>query len=291
MTVTHPAGESLTSEQLEFFETEGYLVVRGLIGRDEAQQWREYFMGLHAAGEVPGYFSPKKAEDAGGDQLRMYPRMLMPHVWDQTVRGYTVDPRFYPILRDLLADEPIAMQSMLYFKPPGARGQALHQDNYYLQVSPGTCLALWLSLDDADAQNGGLSVVPGSHRLPILCPHPADLDKSFTIEEVDVPEGLEPVAIELNVGDALFFNGSVIHGSGPNVTADRFRRSFICHYIPAKAEYVSSWNQLIDFEGQDVKRHAPTQGGPCGTDEIELMRRAVLAQEDKARAGREQGAL
>jgi hypothetical protein len=46
-------------------------------------------------------------------------------------------------------------------------------------------------LDDADAENGTLFVVPGSHREPVLCPHAADLSKSFTTEEVDVPCGTE----------------------------------------------------------------------------------------------------
>jgi hypothetical protein len=32
---------------------------------------------------------------------------------------------------------------MIYFKAAGARGQALHQDQYYLRVNPGTCCAAW----------------------------------------------------------------------------------------------------------------------------------------------------
>ena len=30
-----------------------------------------------------------------------------------------------------------------------ARGQALHQDNFYLRVKPGTCMAAWIAIDDA----------------------------------------------------------------------------------------------------------------------------------------------
>ena len=32
-------------------------------------------------------------------------------------------------------------------------------------------------------------------------------------------------------GDTLFFDGKTIHGSDANRTADRWRRSFICHYV------------------------------------------------------------
>ncbi|MEJ7654789.1 MAG: phytanoyl-CoA dioxygenase family protein [Chloroflexia bacterium] len=46
---------------------------------------------------------------------------------------------------------------MLY-SPAGARGQALHQDNFFLKVEPGTCIAAWAALDPADRENGGLEV-------------------------------------------------------------------------------------------------------------------------------------
>ncbi len=37
-------------------------------------------------------------------------------------------------------------------------------------------------------------------------------------------------------GDALFFAGKTIHGSYPNLTQDRWRRSFICHYVGEHAQ-------------------------------------------------------
>jgi phytanoyl-CoA hydroxylase len=57
-----------------------------------------------------------------------------------------------------------AAQSMFYFKLAGARGQALHQDNLFLLAHRETCPAAWIAIDDCDVDNGGLMVVPGSHR-------------------------------------------------------------------------------------------------------------------------------
>jgi phytanoyl-CoA hydroxylase len=284
--------KGLTAEQLEQFQREGYLVVRGFLSREEAEQWRDHFMGLHERGPVEGYFNPFPLEEANGDLLKVYPRMLLPHRWDETSKNYLLDSRLAPLLRDMLGEEPLAAQSMFYFKPPGARGQALHQDDFYLRTTPGHCLAAWLSLDDTNAENGGLSVVPGSHKLPVLCPHAADLRKSFTIEEVDVPESMEAIPVELQQGDILFFNGSVIHGSEPNVTTDRFRRSFICHYVPRSTETMSAWYEnLLPFEGEAVKCRVYDEGGPCGTEEIQILREGVLAQGELARVGIEQNAI
>ena len=92
-------------------------------------------------------------------------------------------------LTGLLGREPYAVQTMIYFKPPGARGQALHQDNYYLRVQPGTCIAAWMALDTCDEANGCLQVVPGSHHGPSCAPCQADTTQSFYRCTVPIPAG------------------------------------------------------------------------------------------------------
>lgn len=266
----------ITSEQLAQFERDGFFIARGLVGQSETQSLINHFMKLHTqgvAGKLAGYQAPP-LEESGGDILKHFPRMMHPHLWDEISMNYMLDARFHAILKALMGDEVLAAQSMHYFKPPGARGQALHQDNFYLKVAPGNCMAAWLSLDDADQENGGMFVVPGSHKAGVLCPHPADPEKSFTIEEVDVPEGMEPVPCDLKAGDVLFFNGSVIHGSYPNTSKDRFRRAFICHYMPESSTEISQWYKLFDFSGNRVTRHESQWGGPCGTEDTALLKEA-----------------
>ncbi|MFX8852470.1 phytanoyl-CoA dioxygenase family protein, partial [Acinetobacter baumannii] len=86
-------------------------------------------------------------------------------------------------------------------------------------------MAAWLALDRCDEENGCMQVVPGSHTLPLLCPTQADVTQSFTDVTVAIPEGVAPVPVVMEAGDVLFFNGSLIHGSFPNTSADRFRRA------------------------------------------------------------------
>jgi ectoine hydroxylase-related dioxygenase (phytanoyl-CoA dioxygenase family) len=266
----------ISNEQLQQFQRDGFFIVRGLISAAETQFLINHFMELHEQGvngELEGYRAPKW-EDAGGDILKHFPRMMHPHNWDDVSMKYMLDARFHAVLKTLYSDEVLAAQSMLYFKPPGARGQALHQDNFYLKVAPGNCMAAWLALDDADEQNGGMFVVPGSHEAGVLCPHPADPQKSFTVEEVDVPAGMAPIPVDLKAGDVLFFTGSVIHGSYPNTSKDRFRRAFICHYMPESSTEISQWYKLFDFDGNRVARHESQWGGPCGTEDTALLKAA-----------------
>ncbi|MEO3870095.1 phytanoyl-CoA dioxygenase family protein [Nonomuraea sp. B12E4] len=253
--------------RLKDFHDQGFLLVPGLLAPAEVAELREEFMALHARGPIPGHFAPRPQEpDRPYDALRDYPRIMHPHQVNDVALRYLLDARIGAILLDILGEEPIAAQSMFYFKPPGARGQALHQDNFYLRVEPGTCVAAWVALDRVDRANGGLEVVPGTHLMDLFCPEEADQDISFTREYVPPPPGLDRVPVDMDPGDVLFFNGSLVHGSEPNSTEDRFRRSFICHYVGRSAERISEYYPTLTMSGEPVRLEPATGGGPCGTE-------------------------
>ncbi|MEU1406568.1 phytanoyl-CoA dioxygenase family protein [Streptomyces sp. NPDC005728] len=245
------------------FEEAGFTVVRGLFGYDEIERLRDGFAALHAAGPVPGHFEPRPEDP---DPLLRYPRVMQPHEISAPARRFLLDARLRSVLEVLLAEEVLAAQSMYYFKPPGARGQALHQDNFYLRVEPGTCVAAWVACDVIDRDNGGLEVVPGTHRMDLFCPEAADEELSFAREYVPPPPGLTQVPVDLAPGDVLFFNGSLVHGSGPNRSADRFRRSFIGHYAGRSAERIGGYYRTMTMSGERVPLPESEDGGPCGTE-------------------------
>jgi hypothetical protein len=264
-----PAAIDAQAELAGSFAADGFAIARGLIPRAEVDGLNAAFLEQAARGPVPGMFDGDPRADAS-DPLARLPRMMHPHRQAELPVGplamrYMLDPRVGAILAALLGDEPIATQSMYYFKPPGARGQALHQDNFYLVVRPGTCIAAWLALDDADEENGGMVMVPGSHRHGIYCPEQADMARSFSTHFVRPPEGLSEAPVRLRAGDVLFFNGSLIHGSYENRSPDRFRRAFICHYMPAGSTTVSRWySPLFGFDGREVQRELLDAGAICG---------------------------
>lgn len=260
------------SEIAEVFEAQGFYVARGLLSGGEIEEIRSAFMDAAKDGPVEGVSEPLKFPRPG-DPLARYPRMMHPHVHPEMAIGkvaekYMLDRRIEGVLRECMGEQPIAVQSMFYFKPPGARGQSLHQDNYYLRVKPKTCCAAWIAVDPADAENGGMMVVPGSQKLEVVCPETADTTTSFTADHVPVPEGMKAVMTELRAGDVLFFNGSLIHGSTPNTSTDRFRRSLICHYVPEGTTEMSHWyhGAIRTFDGSRREIAVTQDGGPCGKE-------------------------
>jgi ectoine hydroxylase-related dioxygenase (phytanoyl-CoA dioxygenase family) len=271
-TTTQP--RTLSEEQIAAFHRDGYHIARGLFSPQEAAEIRDAFMAQNANGPVPGLSETSRKNVAAydpNDPLSRFPRMMNPHRHPDKPVGplslkYLLDKRIEDHLTDLMGEEPIAAQTMFYFKPPGARGQDFHQDNFYLRVKPGTCYAAWVAVDECDEENGTMSVVPTSNAMDIVCPEKANSELFFTTEHIDIPAGMQAVPCILKPGDVLFFNGSIIHGSFPNTSKTRFRRSFICHYVPASCIEVSEWYKpLLRFNGQPTEKAKATGGGPCGT--------------------------
>jgi phytanoyl-CoA hydroxylase len=245
------------------YEEDGFVVARGLFSADEAACWRDHFMRLREAGAYPG--DVVGVDPTSNDPLRRYPRMIHMHRWDDDALAWLLEPRLAQALTTLLDGvEPYAVQTMLYFKPPGARGQAAHQDQHYLRVNPGTCIAAWMALDRCDEDNGCLEVLPHSQDWPVLCTTVADTTESFTDVTVPLPEGVELQPVIMDPGDVLFFNGSLVHGSKPN-RSDRFRRSLVGHYIEGDARECALWyHPALRLDGSTIELEIGVGGGPCG---------------------------
>lgn len=255
--------QPLSAVEARQFAEQGFLVRRHQFTVDEVEALIDHYAAIHAAGSRPGCFTIDAQAD---DPLGRWPRMMHPHRFDDVSRRTLLDPRMIGTVAALYGRPALAAQSMFYWKPPGARGQSLHQDDFYLRTRPGECLAAWLALDPALPENGGLRVVPATHTSALQCPHPSDPELSFSAHEVDLAEGWEAVPVELDAGDILFFGGHLIHGSLPNRSPDRWRRSLICHYVPADAaECARGYQPLLTAAGQEVRIGDPgPETDPCG---------------------------
>ena len=158
-----------------------------------------------------------------------------------------------------------------------ARGQALHQDEQYITIDP--LIGVWVALDTSDDAVGRMVLIPRSHQHGLLSVEARRIPLfRFTNVQAVKPENAEELGIDMSPGDALFFDGKVIHGSYMNKTHDRWRRSFICHYKgensqqfePAEGTHVSHLKKIVfhaeilnDFTVLEKIRTyaAPTAGG------------------------------
>jgi len=215
-------------ERVSRYDDHGYVVVPGILSQTQTAEMIDHYMAMRASGPKPG--DSGGTTDHPGDPNHAYPRMIDMHRWDPLTREVAHRQEILTVVAQLLRDAPVLNQTMVYFKPPGARGQAMHQDQQYITIDP--LVGVWIALDLSDAAVGRLFVLPGSHRLGLQTVRRSDTSVSFTGLETDVPEAAAAeVGLDMQPGDALFFHGKLIHGSHPNTSANRWRRSFSCHYV------------------------------------------------------------
>ena len=222
----------LNQHHLADYHDQGFAVISGFRDPATVEEYRAHYMALRAAGPRPGDYGGKRADPA--DPLNQFPRMINMGAWDPKTVAWSQADDLLAIIAQLLADTPVLRQTMLYFKPPGARGQGLHQDEQYIASSP--LIGAWLALDDCDDANGCMKLVAGSHRAGLLPVEAADESTSFVPGQTTLPAGAVAQSVHMKAGDLLVFDGKTIHGSSANSTPDRFRRCFICHFLGASSQ-------------------------------------------------------
>ncbi|MBW3636240.1 MAG: phytanoyl-CoA dioxygenase family protein [Armatimonadetes bacterium] len=264
--MTTPIVSPLTIDQKRQFDEQGYCIVPDLFSSGEIAKIEAFFEQYkHIGGRV--FDGDLTYEEVDPSQRQV--RAMNPHRYSQQVVDWLVHPNVAAVLEELLDKPALAAQTMYYFKPPGAKGQGMHQDNFYLVAQPATCIAAWTAIDEADVENGCLYVVPGSHRGDILCPSERSKERWLNYGDSHIgqfPRDQKPVPVQVPRGSTMFFGGNLIHGSGPNRTSDRWRRTFIGHYIDEASEQVAKWyHPVLDMRGAVVSSVQQYEGGgPCG---------------------------
>lgn len=227
----------LTQEEIRAYERDGYIVVPDLLTEEEVDRFVAY--------------EAQPKPDGWRQNLRH-------HVDDEVWRYVATHRNVVQAVGQLLGGEPRVVQTMYMEKKPsagaevGGQGVALHQDLHYLPCEPATLIACWMAFSDTDPENGGLVVVPGSHKDGLYATHKNENAEEHDSWEIDYLmrdregkewvehmysfeiDGLDYSRLEkLTVpkGAGVIFHGLTIHGSYANRTRDRVRRAFATHYI------------------------------------------------------------
>jgi phytanoyl-CoA hydroxylase len=216
----------LSQDQCECYRENGYVLVRGLMPESLVAEMIDHLMHLRKRGKLPGDYGGTQEDQT--DPNHQYPRMLNPHKWDKLSAQWSKSSLLMSLAGEILGEPAALIGSMVYFKPPGAKGFGMHQDQQSLAIDPLTIF--WIALEPADTGVGCMVVMPKSHKSGILPVQRGDVADSFVRVQSVIPEGLEEVPIEMMAGDVLLMDGKVLHGSYRNKHPHRWRRSLICQY-------------------------------------------------------------
>ena len=207
---------SLSPDQIESYNANGYLLVKGLLTKADAEVLRAECHGLTER------LQKNHNVDAtwAGARAMVAEKTVIHHChnaqfYSGALAALLTDPRFTDIAADLIGPNVQLHHNKMFIKPP-EKGSPfpMHQDYPYFPHEHHTMSAAIFHFDDAPLEKGCLRVVPGSHKLGPL-PH----EGSFHLPLDKYP--LESATIcPAEAGDVLFFNYLTIHGSGVNTSSE-----------------------------------------------------------------------
>ena len=224
----NPNPRTLTVEQVERFNRDGYLMPLRIFSPSEIAEIRGYFDQLLAKYTAEGKdsYSISTAHARHG------------RVWD-----ILTNPRIAAIVTDLIGPSVVGWGSHFFCKMPGhGKHVAWHQDASYWPLTPSKAVTVWLAIDDADRGNACMKYIPGTHVLGHLTYQLTEQDAANVLNQTvpDIEKYGEPVYVELKAGEASVHSDLLLHGSDANESSRR-RCGLTLRFTPGDVKAYLGW--------------------------------------------------
>jgi len=227
----------LTEQQIAEYRRDGYLAIPELLDRERVEALRavteELVERSRQVSESNDLFDLDPRHTAAAPELRRIKNPADNHPLYHWVAFESPIP---DVVAELIGPDVKFHHSKLNLK--GSHGGApvdWHQDAAFYPHSNDDVLAVGLLLDDADADNGAMAVLPGSHFGPVH--EHFDGDRFVgSMQPADVArlELSRAHLLALPAGSIHIHHYRLVHGSAPNRSA-RPRRLLINSYRAADA--------------------------------------------------------
>jgi ectoine hydroxylase-related dioxygenase (phytanoyl-CoA dioxygenase family) len=217
----------LTAEQLQFYNDNGYLVIKSILKTEGLELMRQECM--------TAWDKEKEGFDPAKSWLQ---NSLLVNIHHQSpsVRHYYFDGPLVDIAAQIIGPNIKGATSQLTFKMKGNNKPfGWHQDNGYGELEPYNALTTLTALDDTNRDNGCLWLIPGSHKQGQILVKQDEAEKAKQSEIIVHADDSLAIPMEMNAGDALIFNCWMLHKSDGNNSVDRDRRILFLRYADADA--------------------------------------------------------
>lgn len=226
----------------------GFLVLKAFFGSSELNAFSADVENLLVnrsvrAGELTidvleGQYIGKrmKLRDAPDDVLSVAYKLNDLYLESESCRGLSLAPKLVAILSELLAGEPIIINSLNFKK--GSQ-QPLHFDTYYMPPPIENMMAVSsICLENQSPEAGPISYYPGSHKIPPYVfshghVHAIDDEMSLATNYIElelIKHGLRKEVFVGEAGDIFIWHAQLYHGGTPIIDPQKTRRSLVTHY-------------------------------------------------------------
>ena len=160
--------------------------------------------------------------------------------YDLSFLNYARIPEILDMVEQVLGQN-FALWNSSFFAKPARNGRATpwHQDGEYWPIRPVATCTVWMAIDHANAANGCLQIIRGSHRPKKLLKHRTNLRKDLTLNQELLPNEFnasDAVNLELEAGQISLHDVFLVHGSEANLT-EQPRRGMTLRYMPTTSVF------------------------------------------------------
>lgn len=228
--------KTLPDQKLKLkYERDGYVIVRDLLTSNECEELKAE--------------ARRVLEQHAKPSASVYVHVA---VVSRKFRDLSENPRVVSVLEALMPDGVMFLSDKIVYKAADkAFATPWHIDRFYWRETRPK-ISVWIPLDDASAENGTLTVVPGSHTKDWAMVSKGLPSGEFTEEVGNATwrQG-EVVTCAIRRGTGVFFSDALVHGSAPN-TSGRERFAIIGTYHAPQADEPFD----LDFPARKVLRPA-----------------------------------
>ena len=247
----------LTVEQVETFNTDGYLSVDSVLSREELDELRrvtdEFVEQSRNVTENDATFDLEPGHTAESPQLRRIIRPVSKHpVYEKFVHHEDI----LNIVESLLGPNLRYHNNKMNMKNSG-HGSAVewHQDWAFYPHTNDDLLEVGIALDDMTEENGALMVIPGSHKDKVWDHHQDGLFVGAVTDPTFQPD--DAVSVTVKAGGITLHHVRMVHGSKPN-ESDKPRRMFFIGFYATDAWPLIPTGYSIEEMDKCIVRGEPT---------------------------------
>jgi hypothetical protein len=174
-------------------------------------------------------------------------------------------PRILDAVEDLYGPDLLCWTTNFFIKEKANPAfVSWHQVSTYWGLSQPDVVTAWVAFTLANAENGAMEVIPGSHKLDQI-PHRDTFAKhNLLTRGQEIAVELNPakaVRLDLEPGEISLHHVRLVHGSPPNTSDDR-RIGFAIRYIPTHVRQLFGDDSASLVRGEDRYEHFELEPGP-----------------------------
>ena len=264
----------LSKEQIDAFWRDGYLVVDDAVTpaqlvrlKAEISAWVEASRA-HSAPFGPPTVDGRPRFDMGTEHTAAKPalrRINNPSDISDIYREVMLDARTVDMVADLIGPDVKFHHCKINLKLSGAKTEVnYHQDFAYTPHTNDDIVTALLFLDDIDEANGCLTVVPGSHKGPMLSLFEGERFTGAVASDEEKQALAKSIPCVGKAGAVCLMHTKLLHGSAAN-RSDASRGLYICVYTAADAVPIArnpmpSLNEGRIVRGKEARFARLTEG-------------------------------